>query len=163
MDVQLSPITTAEGREVVDLFNYYVTHGFAAFADRPVPYPFFERLMEAVHGLPAVAAKDPEGRLLGFALLRPHDPWPTSSHVAEVTYFLAPDVTGQGIGTQLLAELEARGRERGIRTLLAAISSLNEVSLSFHQKRGFVEVGRFRKVHIKQGTPFDTVWMQKDL
>jgi L-amino acid N-acyltransferase YncA len=163
MDVQLGPISAADGRAVVDLFNYHVTHGFAAFPADPVPYPFFERLMEAARNLPNLAARADDGRLLGFALLRPHDPWPTSSHVAEISYFVAPEATGRGIGSKMLAELEARGRERGIRTLLAGISALNEGSLRFHHKHGFVEVGRFRNVHIKRGTAFDTVWMQKDL
>lgn len=163
MDIQLVSITPADGQAVVDLFNHYVAHSFAAFPEDPLPYPFFDRLLEAARGLPTVAARAPDGRLLGFALLRPHSPWPTSSHVAEITYFVAPDATGQGIGSKMLADLEARGRARGIRTILAAISSLNEMSLSFHRKHDFAEVGRFRDVCIKRGTPFDVVWMQKAL
>jgi L-amino acid N-acyltransferase YncA len=163
MDIQLDPIAAADAQAVIDPFNHYVREGFAAFPEEPLPYPFFDRLMEATRGLPTVAAKNADGRLLGFALLRPHDPWPTSSHVAETSYFVAPEATGQGIGSKMLADLEARGRSRGIRTLLAAVSSLNEMSLAFHRKHGFIEVGRLRGVHIKRGTPFDTVWMQKDL
>jgi L-amino acid N-acyltransferase YncA len=163
MDIRLGPIAAGDGRAIVDLFNYYVTHSFAAFPEEPLPYPFFERLMEATRNLPNVAAKDAEGRLIGFALLRPHDPWTTSSHVAEISYFIAPEATGQGIGSKMLAELETRAKARGIRTLLAAISSLNDASLSFHRKHGFAEVGRLRNVHIKHGTPFDTVWMQKEI
>jgi len=163
MDVQLAPMTAPEGRAVVDLFNHYVAHSFAAFPEDPVPYPFFDRLLEAARGFPTVAAKAPDGRLLGFALLRPHSPWPTCSHVAEITYFVAPDSTRQGIGSRMLARLQQDANARGIRTILAAISSLNETSLAFHRKHGFVEVGRFRNVCIKRGTPFDVVWMQKEL
>ena len=121
MDIQLAPLTPADGRAVVDLFNYYVAHSFAAFPEDPVPYAFFDRLLEAARNLPTVAARAPDGRLLGFALLRPHSPWPTSSHVAEITYFIAPDSTGQGLGSRMLADLETRGRALGIRTILAAI------------------------------------------
>jgi len=63
----------------------------------------------------------------------------------------------------MLAELETRAREIGIRIFLAAISALNEGSLAFHRKHGFVEVGRLREICIKRGTPFDVVWMQKML
>jgi phosphinothricin acetyltransferase len=163
MDIQLSPITPADGQAVVDLFNHYIVHSFAAFPEEPLPYPFFDRLLEAARGWPTAAAKDLDGRLLGFALLRRHSPWPTSAHVAEITYFVAPDATGQGIGTKMLAELEARAKDHGIRTILASIASLNSGSLAFHLKHGFVEVGRFRDVCIKRGTPFDAVWMQKTL
>jgi len=163
MDVQLAPLTPADGRAVIDLFNHYVAHSFAAFPEDPVPYPFFERLLEAGHGYPTVAAKTCDGRFVGFALLRPHSPWPTCSHVAEITYFVAPDAMRQGIGARMLGDLETRAQDHGIRTILAAISSLNETSLAFHRKHGFVEVGRFRDVCIKHGTPFDVVWMQKTL
>ncbi len=163
MDIQFVPLTPADGPAVIDLFNHYVRHSFAAFPEDPLPYPFFDRFLEATHGLPTVAAKDSGGRLLGFALLRPHIPWPTSSHVAEITYFVAPDSLRKGIGSKMLADLETRGQAQGIRTILAAISSLNGMSLDFHRKHGFQEVGRFRSVVIKRGTPFDTVWMQKTL
>lgn len=163
MDIRLSPIAPADGREVVDLFNHYVQHGFAAFPEEPLPYPFFDRLMEAARGWPTVAARTSDGRFLGFALLRRHNPWPTSSHVAEITCFLSPEATRQGIGSRMLAELEARAKECGIRTILASIASLNEGSLAFHRKHGFVEVGRFRDVCVKRGVCFDAVWMQKTL
>jgi len=163
MDIQLSPITAADGQAVVDLFNHYAVHSFAAFPENPVPYAFFDRLLESAAGWPTVAARNSEGRLVGFAMLRRHSPWPTSAHVAEITYFVAPDSTGQGIGSRMLAELETRARDLGIRTILASIASLNRGSLAFHLKHGFVEVGRFRDVCIKRGTPFDAVWMQKTL
>lgn len=163
MDIALTPLTPADGLAAVDLFNHYVRHSFAAFPEEPVPQVFFDRLLEATRGLPTVAAKDASGRLLGFALLRPHLPWATSSHVAEISYFVAPDSTGQGLGSEMLADLETRARAQGIRTILASVSSLNETSLAFHRKHGFQEVGRFRNIVIKQGTPFDTVWMQKTL
>jgi len=163
MDVQLAPITPADGRAVIDLFNHYVAHSFAAFPEDPAPYVFFERLMETVQGYPTVAARTRDGGIVGFALLRPHSPWPTCSHVAEITYFVAPDAVRQGIGAQMLADLEVCAKDHGIRTILAAISSLNETSLAFHRKHDFVEVGRFRGVCIKRGTPFDVVWMQKTL
>ena len=163
MDTELVPLTPADGRAVVALFNHYACHSFAAFPEDPLPEAFFDRLLEATRGLPTIAARESDGRLRGFAMLRPHLPWPTSSHVAEITYFVAPDSTGQGLGSKMLADLETRAKAQGIRTILASIASLNEMSLAFHRKHGFEEVGRFRNVVIKRGTPFDTIWMQKDL
>ncbi len=104
MHIQLAAITAADARAAIDLFNHYVLHSFAAFPENPLPEAFFDRLLEATRGLPAVAARDPSGRLLGFALLRPHIPWPTSSHVAEITHFVAPDSTG--LGTQISKGVE---------------------------------------------------------
>jgi L-amino acid N-acyltransferase YncA len=161
MDFQLFPITPADRPAMLDLFNYYVEHGFAAFAEQPLPPAFIDRLLDLARGYPALAVKDRAGRLLGFGLLRAHNPLSTFAHTAEITYFLAPEHTRQGLGTRLLHELERGARNKGIRTILAGISSLNEGSLAFHRKHGFLEVGRFRQVAIKRGTLFDVIWMQK--
>jgi L-amino acid N-acyltransferase YncA len=163
MDIHLTPITPADRQPMLDLFNHYVRHGFAAFPEQPMPLSFIDRLLDLASGYPALAAKDPAGRLLGFGLLRPHNPLPTFAHTAEITYFLAPDCARQGLGTRLLLALEAGAREKGIRTILAGISSLNEGSLAFHGRHGFVEVGRFRQVCTKNDTTFDVIWMQKML
>jgi len=163
MDIRLTPITPADRRPMLEIFNHYVRHGFAAFPEQPMPLSFIDRLLELAQGYPALAAKDATGRLLGFGLLRPHNPLPTFARTAETTYFISPDHTRQGLGTLLLEALEAGAREKGLRTLLAGISSLNEGSLGFHRKHGFVEVGRFRQVCCKNGTLFDVVWMQKML
>jgi phosphinothricin acetyltransferase len=162
-DIQLSPITPADRPAMLDLFNYYVGHGFAAFPEQPLPLAFIDRLLDLAKGYPALAVKDRAGRLLGFGLLRPHNPLPTFAHTAEITCFLAPDCTRQGLGTRLWQELERQATEKGIRTILAGISSLNDGSLAFHRRHGFVEAGRFRQIAIKKGTAFDVVWMQKML
>jgi L-amino acid N-acyltransferase YncA len=161
--VKLSPISPTDRQEIIDLFNHYVVNSFAAFPERPVPYSFFDLLMEAAAGYPTVTARDAHGRLIGFGLLRPHNRMPAFARVAEITYFLAPDSTRQGLGSQILADLERQARARSIATLLAPISSLNEPSIAFHRKHGFVEVGRFRQIGQKMGQLFDVVWMQKTL
>jgi L-amino acid N-acyltransferase YncA len=162
-EVQLDPISPADREEVVDLYNYYVTGSFAAFPEREVSYGFFDLLMEAADGYPALTARDVSGRLVGFGLLRPHHRLPAFARVAETTYFLAPDCTRQGVGSRILEELERQARARGIATLLAPISSLNEASIAFHLKHGFIETGRFRQIGEKMGQFFDVVWMQKML
>jgi phosphinothricin acetyltransferase len=162
-EVRLDPISPAGREEVVDLFNHYVTSSFAAFPDREVSYSFFDLLMEAVGGYPALAARDAHGTLIGFGLLRPHHRLPAFARTAETTCFIAPDHTRQGIGSRILEELERQARARGIAALLAPISSLNEPSIAFHLKHGFVEAGRFRQIGQKMGRCFDVVWMQKML
>ncbi|HML26634.1 MAG TPA: N-acetyltransferase family protein, partial [Methanomethylovorans sp.] len=104
-----------------------------------------------------------EGVCAGFGMLRPHNPMPAFSHTAEITYFIRPELTGKGLGSQMLEYLVTEGKKRGISNVLASISSLNEGSIRFHQKNGFIECGRFRKVARKKDIFFDIVWMQKDI
>nr|WP_305309975.1 GNAT family N-acetyltransferase [Methanolobus sp.] len=88
---------------------------------------------------------------------------PSFSHTAEASYFLQPELTGNGLGSRILECLEAGGKERGVSCILAGISSLNDGSIRFHLKHGFMQCGRFRNAGKKNGMFFDIVWMQKDI
>jgi phosphinothricin acetyltransferase len=117
--------------------------------------------LEICKNYPSVVVKDSEKNVAGFGMLRPHNPMPAFRHTAEVTCFIRPGETGKGLGTKMLAFLEAEGKKQGISTILASISSLNEGSIRFYAHNGFSECGWFKKVGQKKGVVFDTVWMQK--
>ena len=159
----LSPLTGSDGKAVIDIYNHYIEHSFAAYPAERVPYEFFRMFEEVMKSYPTLAARDRDGTLVGFAFLHPHNPMPTFSHTAEVTSFIRPGCTGKGIGSRMLACLEAEGRKMGITCLLASISSLNEGSIRFFERHGFVECGRFREIGRKKGKFFDTVWMEKQI
>lgn len=163
MEYSISPISIEDRESIIDVFNYYVENSFAAYLDSKLPYQAFDMLLQISKGYPTGSIKDQEGIVVGFGMLRTHNPISTFSQTAEVTYFIHPDHTGKGLGKMLLASLEKGGREIGITNILANISSLNPRSIDFHQRNGFIECGRFKKVGKKNGRDFDTVWMQKML
>lgn len=163
MEYSIGPIASCEREAVIDIFNYYVENSFAAYAEDKLPYQAFDMLMQMSAGYPTVSIKDASGRTLGFGMLRRHSPMPTFARTAEISYFIHPDYTGKGLGKLLLDYLEKGATDKGIRVILASISSLNPASLKFHKKHGFVECGLFKGVAIKKGQEFDTVWMQKNL
>jgi phosphinothricin acetyltransferase len=159
----LSPILQTDGTAIIDIFNFYIKNSDAAFPEEEVPYAFFGLFLEQARAYPSVIARLRDGSVGGFGLLRPHNPMAAFRHTAEITYFVRHDLTGKGLGSQMLAYLESEGRDRGIRTILASISSKNEGSIRFHARHGFSPCGRFVNVGKKKGKFFDTVWMQKDL
>lgn len=158
-----APIGDGDAEPLIGVFNHYVREGEAVFQDEPVSIAFFERMRPVLEAYPSFAVRDAEGTFVGFGLLRPHNPLLAFRATAELTLFLAPQWTGQRVGSELLVRLEDVGRARGIRHLLAPISSRNGGSLRFHEQHGFVECGRFRGVGVRHGRPFDLVWLQKDL
>ncbi len=165
MDFVIEPVSTEDGKAIIDIFNHYVKNSFAAYPESKVPYEFFDLFLEMAEGYPFLVAKDSaqDGKeeVLGFSLLRPHNPILAFSGVAEVTCFLAPEHTGKGIGKKMLDRLLVGAREKGIKSILASISSLNSASLAFHKKNGFQECGRFVGIGRKWGQDFDVVWMQR--
>lgn len=161
MDYAIAPVSKQDGDAVIDIFNHYVQNSFAAYPEDPVPHQFFDLFVNMSAGYPFLVARDGEGNVLGFALLRPHSPMPVFSRTAEMACFIAPQYTGKGIGKAMQEQLLYEAKERGLTSILAGISSLNSASLAFHKKRGFQECGRFQKIGRKWGQDFDVVWMQK--
>lgn len=146
---------------IMEVFNHYVEHSFAAYPAQRVPESYFPLMKESGGNYPVYVAETAEGRVIGFGMLRRHHRAPAFDRTAEIGYFILPEHTRKGVGRMLLAALEAGSRPMGIGMLLANISSLNENSIAFHRAFGFTECGRFRSIGTKFGREFDVVWMQK--
>jgi phosphinothricin acetyltransferase len=163
MKYSINPISNEDRQPIIDIFNYYVENSFAAYPENRLPYQAFDMFLQLSNGFPTGTIKDEDGKIVGFGMLRPHNPMPAFSQTVEVAYFIHPDYTGKGLCKKLLDSLEKGAREKGITNILANISSLNPNSIKFHLKNGFTECGRFRKIGKKKGQEFDTIWMQKIL
>lgn len=158
MNYAIRPVTP-DDKAVVDIFNYYVGNSFAAYPDRKVPHEFFGMLIQLSKGYPFYVA-EADGIVVGYGLLRPHVPFGTSRRAAELTCFIAPANTGQGIGGAILGRLADDARILGVDTILASVSSENPGSIGFHKKHGFVECGRFLNAGKKFGKGFDELWLR---
>jgi L-amino acid N-acyltransferase YncA len=163
MPITLEPMTAADRLPVIEVFNFYVENSFAAYLDRKVPYDFFDNFLKAGSDYSAIVAKNETSEVLGFGMLRAYHPFPVFSKTAEISYFIKPEWTGKGVGALMLSHLIRKAYEKGITSLLASISSLNTPSIRFHERNGFVECGRLKKIGEKKGRLFDVVYMQKML
>ncbi|OPY29254.1 MAG: Acetyltransferase (GNAT) family protein [Methanocella sp. PtaU1.Bin125] len=159
MEYEIRPVTPEDRAGIIDIFNYYIEHTFAAYPEQKVPGEFFGMLMQLAKGYPFYVAESGKA-VVGYGLLRPHSPISSFRRTAELTCFIAPDFTGKGIGQAILGRLVADAKAMGIDTILASISSANEGSIRFHRKYGFTECGTFRRAGKKFGRDFDETWMQ---
>jgi phosphinothricin acetyltransferase len=162
MSVHLEELSEGDGKQVIEIFNYYVENTFAAFREDRVEDGFFGQFLSDSKDYPAYVVRDGD-EVLGFGMLRPYHSLPTFKRTADILYFLKPGFTGQGIGSILLQRLIADARNMNIGSILASISSKNEESVRFHQRNGFLECGRFHKVGRKFGSDFDMIWMQRHI
>ncbi len=165
MKIRFDRMAEGDREAVIDLFNYYIENSFAAYPEKKVPYGLFDQFLALTEGYPAFTVRHEEqaDRIVGFAFLRPYHPLAAFQRAAEITYFIEPGYTGQGIGSRILERITGEAKRKGIDTILANVSSLNESSLRFHERHGFEECGRFRRVAKKKGQDLDVVWMQKIL
>ena len=160
MEYRVRNVETDDGPAVVEIFDYFVESSFAAYPEGKVGPDFFDKLRMLSSGYPFVVVETNEREVVGFAMLRPFYMIDSFKRSAELTYFLLPEHTGKKLGSRILRSFIEQARKMGIDTLLASISSLNEQSIRFHEKHGFAECGRFRRVGRKHGRDFDVVWMQ---
>lgn len=151
MTYQLNPITLGDQKAITDIFNYYVENSFAAFPEQKVSYEAFNVFIQQAKGYPTLSAKDENGMVVGFAMLRPHNPQSAFALTAEITYFIHPDHTGKGLGSRMLETLLEQARKKPLTCILASISALNPGSIRFHQKHGFTQCGHFKNVAQKNG------------
>jgi len=162
MSVEFRPVADYDAKAVMDIFNYYIENGFAAYPERTMPIEAFPLFQQLTAGYPFYVLET-AGKVVGFGFTHPHNKMDTFKRAAEVSYFIVPEHTGKGLGTELLRRLVTDTKAKGIDTMLASISSYNEGSIRFHLCHGFVECGRFRRVGKKRGRDFDVVWMQRFL
>jgi L-amino acid N-acyltransferase YncA len=160
MKIHIRTVADADWGAVTAIFNHFVADSFAAYMEQPVDDTFFKLHHEANPNHPFLVT-EAEGRLLGFAYLSPFHSADSLRCTATVTYFVHPDFTGKSIGSAFLKRLLRAGEDIGVTNILAHVSSLNPGSIHFHVKNGFVECGRFRNVGVKNGRPYDMVWLQK--
>lgn len=163
MHYRFEPMTVDHREAVMGIYNHHVANSFAAFPDTPMPLGFFDKMMEMVKGYCAIVVKSDDGQVIGYGCLRPHHFANTCKRTSELTYFLMPEYTRQGIGTAILNFLIEEAKRLGIDNLTASISSLNTASIAFHRKNGFRECGCIERVGRKFGQDFDVVWLQRHL
>lgn len=161
MHIVLEPLAEGDGHEILEIFNYYAEHSFAAYSLQPLPDEMACMFLDLSHGYPAFVARDENGKAVGFGMLRPYSPMPAFAATAEMTLFLRNGYTGQGIGKVILDHLVEGASDMGLVSILASISSLNEGSIRFHLRNGFQECGRFRDAGEKFGKRFDVVYLQR--
>ena len=163
MSITFAPMAAEDSEAVIDIFNHYIENSFAAYPGKRLPLEAFGMLLNMCQGYPSATARTETGEVVGFGMLRPYSSIASFASTAEVSYFIKPGFTGRGIGKSMLEHLIDGARMKGITSILASICSLNEDSIRFHARNGFVECGRFAGIGLKHGQRFDVVYYQRIL
>jgi phosphinothricin acetyltransferase len=145
--------------------EHYVEHTVATFNEIPPTVDdWVQRHADlATRGLPFLVAET-AGGVAGFAYVAPWRQQSAYRYTVESTVYLAPEATGQGIGSALLTELVGRSSAAGCRQMIAVIADTgNPASVALHRRLGFADAGRLHAVGLKHGRWIDTLLMQRDL
>lgn len=102
-----------------------------------------------------------DGKVIGWAALTSVSSRCVYAGVAEVSVYVDPTFSGQGIGLALLNELVGLSEDEGIWTLQAGIFPENLGSLRIHEKAGFRTLGVRERIGKQNGVWRDTVLLER--
>lgn len=165
--VLLTDASEPDMAQVQRIYAHHVLQGLASFEEAPPPLAeMLERRAKVLeHGLPYLVAKDPEGRVLGYAYATPYRPRRAYRFTVEDSVYMAEGAQRRGIGRLLLQGVIDRCATAGFRQMIAIIGDgeMNAGSIGLHTACGFRLVGSFTDVGFKHDGWRDTVLMQRSL
>ena len=109
---------------------------------------------------PVIGAEGEDGTLMAFASYGMFRAWPAYKYSVEHSVYVHVGHRGKGLGRTLMRELIAAARTQGYHTLIGAIDSGNEASISLHEKLDFQRGGTIRQAGFKFGRWLDVTWYQ---
>jgi phosphinothricin acetyltransferase len=138
--------TPADADRICAIYNHYVLETVVTFEERPVTVDEMARRIADVTARYPWLVYESNGEVCGYAYAAPWKERSAYRYSVESTIYLAPQVTGQGIGTLLYAALLDALRGTEVHCAVGGVSLPNEASVALHEKLGFTKIGHFREV-----------------
>lgn len=164
-ETAIRPAEDADMPAITALYAHHVRHGTGTFeTDPPSLAEMIQRRTEVLtRGLPYLVATR-GADVIGFAYCNWFKPRPAYRYSAEDSIYVAPGLSGQGVGRRLLQALAEQAQSAGVRKLIAVIGdSGNAGSIGVHRACGFTPAGVLRSCGWKFDRWLDVVLMEKAL
>lgn len=152
------------------IYGWYVENTAITFEyTAPTEQAFAERIRSIGQKYPYLVAQRGEN-ILGYAYATAYIARAACDWSCEVSIYLAPEATKQGVGRMLYERLEQLLKAMGIVNMYASIACgqaddpyVSENSADFHKHMGFAPVGIFCNCGYKFGRWYHLQWMEKTL
>ncbi|RAP77993.1 GNAT family N-acetyltransferase [Paenibacillus montanisoli] len=144
-------------------YNYFVEHTTVSFDMNPYSPEQIKQLIEPLAEMYRSYVVKLDGQYAGYALLTQHKKRPAFNVTAEVTIYLEPSFTGQGIGREAITFIESVARELNFHSLVATICTENESSMALFRKLGYEQVACYKEIAYKFDRWLDLASFQKIL
>ncbi|MHA6727634.1 N-acetyltransferase family protein [Chryseobacterium sp. A301] len=143
MNFTIREMQPSDGQRILEIFQQGLDTHLASFETQA---PSWESWDMNYHRVARLVLQGDEGKIIGWAALKPISTRACYSGVAEVSVYVDSLFQGKGLGTMLLRQLALASEEHQFWTLQSSIFPENEASIRMHQKAGFRLVGTRRKI-----------------
>ena len=158
---ELYPLSAADHPRAAEIANHWISTSTATFHEGPRTVDQFveevARHADPRHGCFGIRVG---GELAGYLVVSAFKGRCAYRDTAEVSVYLAPEMTGRGVGAQAIRYAVEHARQHRLHALLAVICTENIASLRAFERAGFVEVGRLREVGRKFGRLLDVAYLE---
>lgn len=154
------PATAADADSIATILNALRSTTTIEWTDTPHTA---EGVLEWLDQHETVLVAEDRGDVVGVAAFGPFRDIvkrPGYRFTVENSVHVRQDRWGSGVGRDLMEALIDDARRRGKHTMVAAIDGENGASIRFHERLGFVEVGRMPEIGAKFGRWLDLVLLQ---
>lgn len=165
MGISLRTARVEDAGVINEIYNHFVNTCTCTWQESPSTISEREAWMQQHdERYPVVVAVDDEnGEVVGWGSLSPMSTRSGWRFTVEDSIYIHPAYQGRGIGRKMIAELIARAKKLGYRSIVGIISGDQPGSLGLHRAAGFEEVGRLKRAGEKFGRVLDAVYMQLSL
>jgi phosphinothricin acetyltransferase len=163
--LRIRPAAAGDVPAITRIYAHAVEYGTASFEIEPPDEAEMARRLRTMldNNYPYLVAER-AGAIAGYAYANAYRTRPAYRWCVEDSVYVAPDMQGQRIGSQLLTRLIEDAEKRGYRQMIAVIGdSAQAPSIAVHARAGFAHIGTLRAVGFKLGRWLDTVLMQRAL
>lgn len=165
MTLQIRAVLPEDAQNLLDIYVPYVNDTWVTFETEVPSVREFGGRIEQFHfkqGFPFFVA-ELSGELVGYAYAHPFHERDAYRFTAETSVYVKQDLGRGGIGTALYNAVLGELKKKGFHSVMAILGYPNEASKSFHEKFGFLEVGRFIETGYKFDQWLDVGYFQKIL
>jgi phosphinothricin acetyltransferase len=154
-----------DAQAIIDIYNHYIINTQATFETETVSCTEmilrFNKVKAA--NLPWLVLEDDDKHILGYAYATQWRQRFAYRFSTEITVYLNPMNTRQGLGSRLYAHLFSLLKEAGIHSVIAGITLPNEASIKLHEKFAMEKVAHFKQVGYKFDQWLDVGYWQGQL
>ena len=164
MAFTIRAVHEADASAISQIYAYHVLHGTASYEIEP---PSSDETLVKIRrvtepGWPFLVAEE-DDEIVGYAYATQFRDRAAYRFACEDSIYVAASKMRRGIGTALLDKLMERSSAVGFRTIVAVVGGAEPASIALHERCGFLEVGRLKRVGFKFDRWLDSVYLQRDL
>jgi len=136
---------------ITEIYNYYISDTIITFETETVNHENISDRISKIQSdnLPWLVAVNDMGKVIGYAYASKWRERFAYRFSVEITVYLSPNASKNGVGTKLYEALFSELKLRSIHSVIGGITLPNPASVALHEKFGLKKVAHFNEVGFK--------------